>query len=152
VSPLCPAGVVAPETWILVFNRECSKSWLGRLVPGRYKHVRAYTWLPWVKAWLFYDVHLTGTTVAVVPDGDGAKIALWQFTHRADLMRIKVQGRKRAPLLGWCVPAMKHLIGLRSGALRPDALWADCLAAGGEPSFEGCDGRAKVPATGEPAQ
>jgi len=33
--------------------------------------------------------------------------------------------------------AMKHLVGLRTGALRPDRLWGDSLAAGGKPFAHG---------------
>jgi hypothetical protein len=29
--------------------------------------------------------------------------------------------------------AMKHLVGIRTGALRPDRLWRDSVAAGGRP-------------------
>jgi hypothetical protein len=28
---------------------------------------------------------------------------------------------------------MKHLIGIRSRAFRPDRLWRDCIAVGGKP-------------------
>ncbi|WP_165923541.1 hypothetical protein [Bosea sp. BK604] len=31
----------------------------------------------------------------------------------------------------WCVPAMSHLVGLTSTVLRPDALYAACMKAGG---------------------
>jgi hypothetical protein len=42
--------------------------------------------------------------------------------------------RRLAPQLGfWCTIAMKHLVGIRSRALRPDRLWQDCIAAGGKP-------------------
>jgi hypothetical protein len=35
---------------------------------------------------------------------------------------------------------MKHLVGIRSRAFRPDRLWRDCIAAGGKPheSFATC--------------
>jgi hypothetical protein len=34
----------------------------------------------------------------------------------------------------WCTLAMKHLVGISTGALRPDRLWRDCIAAGGKPN------------------
>src|SRR5262245_50481056 len=33
----------------------------------------------------------------------------------------------------WCTLAMKHLVGIRAAALRPDQLWRDSIAAGGKP-------------------
>jgi hypothetical protein len=42
--------------------------------------------------------------------------------------------RRVAPQIGfWCTIAMKHLVGIRSRALRPDRFWQDCIAAGGRP-------------------
>src|ERR1700738_1141353 len=44
----------------------------------------------------------------------------------------------------WCTIAMKHLVGLRSRALRPDRLWHDCIAAGGKPCQSPITGRAII--------
>jgi hypothetical protein len=37
----------------------------------------------------------------------------------------------------WCTLAMKHLVGIRLAALRPDHLWQATLAAGGKPYERG---------------
>jgi hypothetical protein len=121
-----------PQSFVLVFSRVALHPWQRWL--GRYKHVRAYAYLPATEHWLFYDVHYRRTQILVVPDGDAviAILAVWQ--RDADIIR--VPRRDDAHLffrIGfWCVPAMKHLIGLRSSALRPDALWRDCVRAGGQ--------------------
>jgi hypothetical protein len=48
--------------------------------------------------------------------------------------------KRVAPHAGfWCTLAMKHLVGIRAAALRPDRLWRVSLAAGGK-SYEGCLG------------
>lgn len=123
-----------PQFWVLVFSRVAHQPWQRYCVPGRYKHVRAYAYLPATQTWLFYDVHLHRTQILVVPDCDAALgiLALWQ--RDADLLRMRRRDDARIFFrIGfWCVPAMKHLIGLRSGALRPDALWRDCVRAGAE--------------------
>lgn len=128
-------SAIEPEWWVLVFQRESKVWWVRLLAWGRYKHVAAYAYLPGLKAWLIYDVSMVRTGIVVVPDGDEALGWLAELTSDADLMamrRTHVHTR-RMPLLGWCVPAIAHLIGLRSGALRPDRLWADCLRNGGQP-------------------
>jgi hypothetical protein len=132
-----PVAITAiePERWVLVFQRESKVWWVRWLARGRYRHVAAYAYLPGFKAWLIYDVNMIRTSIAVVPDGDEALGWLYELTKDADLMAFRRQpgAARTAPLLGWCVPAIKHLIGLRSGALRPDTLFRDCLAAGGQP-------------------
>lgn len=132
-----------PQVWTLCFSRKASTRLRSLVAFGRYKHVRAYAYLPGMKAWLFYDVHLGGTTLAVVPDGDVALAVIGEWMLDADLVRIRHGNSIGFPLPGfWCVPAMKHLIGSRSCALRPSALYRWCLRHGGEP-FDGC---AEVPA------
>jgi hypothetical protein len=125
---------VHPPAWILVFCRESKSRWIRLLACGRYKHVRAYAFVPALRAWLFYDVTLSNTLVMALPDGSEAEAYLCEFTRGADLVSMAPR-----PWKGWrfspfsCVSAVKQLIGLPSGALRPDALYRDCLAAGGVP-------------------
>jgi hypothetical protein len=46
--------------------------------------------------------------------------------------------KRVAPHAGfWCTLAMKHLVGIRTGAWRPDRLWRDSIAAGGRPCESG---------------
>lgn len=134
MTPLALAAI-EPERWVLVFQRESKVWWVRLLACGKYKHVAAYAYLPGFKAWLIYDVNMIRTSIVVVPDGDEALGYLYDLTRDADLMAVKRgSGVHRFARLGmWCVPAIAHLIGLRSGALRPDRLFADCLRAGGEP-------------------
>lgn len=130
-----PTGVaIEPRVWTLVFCKSATSKWVQRLVPGKYKHVRAYAYLPAAKAWLFYDVTMIGTSIRLAPDTDETvRTIIYPFTLDADLVSIKHQGPTRwPPLFGFCVPAIKHLIGLNSGALLVDALFRDCLKAGGQ--------------------
>lgn len=131
---MTPAALAAlePERWILVFQRESPLWWVRLLACGKYRHVAAYAWLPAFKAWLIYDVNMVRTSIIVVPDGEVALGYLYDLTRDADLMAVKrVSGPKWAPLFGWCVPAIAHLVGLRGMILRPDTLFRRALAAGG---------------------
>lgn len=135
-------SAIEPRFWILAFGRDAAEWWIDWLVPGRFKHVKAAAPLPGLDAWIFYDVHLGGTSIVVVPSGPEAQIMWANFRAGSELVRFHVKrGSKTNPWFSilsrfgfgfFCAPAIKHLIGLRSGALRPSALYRDCLAAGAE--------------------
>lgn len=122
-----------PRQWTVVFDRRAATWWMNKAPIGKYKHVRAFGYVPEAKAWIFYDVSLDRTTIRMACDQD-AMTLMGEWLAKADAILMPVVDRGfPPPRLGfWCVPAIKHLIGLRSGALRPQRLWDDCLRAGGE--------------------
>lgn len=136
-----------PIIWNLVFERKAT-SWWSHLALGRYKHVRAYGYVPFLHVWQFVDVGLRGFDVFVAADGPAANAVIMHWIADADVLAVAPHrdGIRRLPVLGFCVPAMRRLIGQRGGALRPDAFFAECLRNGALP-FEAIDGRAEVPAT-----
>src|SRR5262249_57817333 len=90
-----------------------------------------------MRAWLFYDVKFNGTRLMVAGEDDpGAPAFLHDYLDRCDLLampRLPIPKRV-APHAGfWCTLAMKHLVGIRAVALRPDRLWRVGLAAGAKP-------------------
>jgi len=129
-----PPKIGAPLVWIIVFCRHSSTWWIEAL-PGTYKHVRAYAFVPPLSSWLFYDVSLSGTVIYTAPDGAAAEAYIGEFTRDADLVGFRpVPGTKRLRIRPFtCVSAIAHLVGVRSGALRPDRLYRDLVAAGGTP-------------------
>lgn len=148
LRPAEPIGEVS--TWFLCFDRS-SPTWWVRLIPGRYKHVRAFGFVPLMGVWVFFDVTLAGQWFVLARDGtDEFEAMVERWWRGADVMKIK---RQRGPIgvarFGlWCVPAIAGLIGVR-GALRPDGLWRECIRQGGEP-LQGTDaetGTADRPAT-----
>lgn len=127
--------IYKPEQWIVVFdpvaqNRVCR--WLS---PGRFKHVRAYGYVPFLHVWLFVDANLAGLELYVAADGDPARAMAAEWTRgctRVLMPRREHANRSlRVAASGWCVPTVARLIGLRSSALRVDRLLADCLRNGG---------------------
>lgn len=153
---MTPAGplTIEPRTWTLAFCRTSPIWWVRLLARGKYKHVRAYACIPAAKGWLLYDVHLSGTTISFVPDTpESVRKVLGPFVEDCDLLSIRCQGpSRRLPLFGFCVPSIRHLIGLDSGALLPDTLWDDCIAAGGvanEPENADVHGAPAGPGAGD---
>jgi hypothetical protein len=122
-----------PCSWLLVFHTSTSLPRLDRWLPGRFKHVSAIGYVDEGDVWLIYDVHHLGTAVRAVI-GDAGRLLAARVLSANGVLRVPVRrDRCLLPRLAfWCVPAMKHLVGSRSGALRPDALWRDLVRDGAE--------------------
>lgn len=140
--------IVQPEYWTLVFNREAATWWGGLLAFGRYKHVRAYAYVPFLHVWVFVDSHLGGTDIAIAADGVPAQAMIASWIVNADLVRMRRRVGVRRFLLPpfYCVGAVKRLMGLHCSALRIDSFHQYCLDHGGEP-FEAVHGCPTVQAT-----
>lgn len=136
--------VSQPVVWNLVFERK-SLSWWSHLAMGRYKHVRAYGYVPFLHVWQFVDVGLRGFDVFIAADGAPANAVIEAWIEDADIlvMTPRRDGVRRLPLFGFCVPAIKRLLGLRCVVARPDAFYRYCLRNGAQP-FEANDGRAEI--------
>jgi hypothetical protein len=122
---------VAVSGWTIAFHRRAARRWVEWLAGGRYKHVSAFTYVSSLRLWVLYDVKLAGAPIVLLPDSQAAIARI--SAHLADADLITMPPRESGGLcMGFfCVPAIKHLVGLRGGALRPDALWRDCLRQGG---------------------
>ena len=137
------------EEWFVVFHERCASPFWQRAVPGRFKHVRAFAWVEGVRAWVFYDVWLTGgSRITLSPGGEMGDMMMGQFIEGASVLKMTARPDARpslSTLVGfWCVPAVRRLLNLPGGALMPDALWRDCLAHGAEIVIHG--GRPSTPA------
>lgn len=132
-------AIGTPSRWLIIFNREAAGRWQSLVAMGRYKHVRAMGYVPGVRHWLCYDVTFRGTQIVVVRDGSDEFRAMFDdWTADADIlwMDARPAGRARFPPVFLCTTSIKHLLGLRCSALRPDALYRHCLANGAEPLDE----------------
>lgn len=123
---------VEPTQWNVVFHPVAATPWMNRLPIGRFKHVSAFAYLAGLKGWLIYDVQMGSTRIIVLPDLDASMQIIGKLTDGCDILSIdRREGGSTGGRLGfWCVPAVKHLIGIRSGALRPDRLYDDLLLNG----------------------
>jgi hypothetical protein len=129
-------------TWFVVFHPDCV-AWWARLIPGRFKHVSAFAWVEGCRVWVFYDVSLAQTKVMVLPEGQAAidRLALWTAHCSILKVRARARARERIRLVFSCVSAIRHLVGVTGGALRPDALMRDLLRSGAEMVFDGSSNR-----------
>jgi hypothetical protein len=131
VLPTDAAGM--PTRWILAFQRSSPSWWVRALSCGRYKHVRAFGYVADLDAWLFFDLRFRQMDIWIAR-GAHARALMARYIDDCDLIGMPVVNEAGTTFRAgfWCVPAIKHLIGLRSGALRPDTLLRDCLRNGAE--------------------
>jgi hypothetical protein len=122
-----------PKRWVLAFQKSTESRLVRWLACGRYKHVSAFGYVAEVDHWVFFDWRFR-TIDFLVARGAAAQQLIDYYTRDADLLGMEPDRDGGAGLrIGlWCVPAIKQLLGLRCSALRPDALWADCVRQGAE--------------------
>ncbi len=135
LSGSLPLAQCEPKEWFVVFHEETDKWWINALACGRFKHVSVFGKVERSGSWVFYDFHSDRAHIMVVGDWE-ADIAIAYYSQCGPIVRfprLLADAPKTMLRPGlWCVPAIAHLIGLRTCALRPDALYRQCLAKGGE--------------------
>lgn len=126
--------MIEPDRWTIAFHRTSPYWWVRLLACGRFKHVSAFAWVKPLGLWVYYDVTLFGTKLILLPDSEQATAWLTAQTADADLVQMprrSIAGRWPVIAPFYCVPAIKHLIGVRGGAL-PIHFYKACLRAGGQ--------------------
>ena len=119
---------IEPDYWNVVFHP--SEGILPRLVLGRFQHVSAFTYIPGFSGWILYDVQWGGVRIAML--GKVAHLVAYtrgctivKFTRRYEHMPLYTR------FAFYCVPAIKHLVGLSCVAVSPDGLYRALIDNGG---------------------
>ena len=134
MDTITPFSTVEPNDWLVVFHRKTKIRWLKWLAMGEFVHVSALAYCAGFKAWLVYDTQLNGTRLFLIPHGDAVKSFFVEHADGAEIVRFRRQygGMGFTSRLGfYCVPAIKHLLAVRCGAWRPDALYRELIRLGG---------------------
>lgn len=122
-------GVGAPVRWFLVFHRRADLWWVN-LIPGRFKHVRAFAYVAETDTWVFHDVGFGRIGVSLAR-GAGANARMAEWCDGATLLSIAPRITERLTFFPFCcTTVIANLIGLPTHALRPDGLYRACLRAG----------------------
>lgn len=120
---------IAPSKWFVAFRRTSPLQWVQRWVPGEFKHVCCYGFVPGLDVWVFVHPSLNDIGLFLVPD-----FASDLYIKRANEDAVVVEfvppivNRRRwwKPSL-LCTGIVAGVIGARSSALRPDRLLRDLL-------------------------
>ena len=130
---LTPTEPVVAKRWTVVFHRKAENRFFSLIALGHFKHVSAFAWLPELGIWTFYDVGFRRTRIVHLADGVAAHAYIARVVEGNALVTLDVRD-DGLPLMRWgmfCTTGVAHLLGLKSGTLRPDALYRLLVANGG---------------------
>jgi|SRR5271166_588134 len=127
-------GAFEPATWFLAFFETSSTPWLDRVLPGRFKHVSAFAYVPGACIWVWCDAHWKGLSIVFLPH-QGFILQIAPLTRNATIVKTEKRPLGAMPVSTrfgfYCVPFVKQLIGLRSFALTPDQCYRFIIRTGG---------------------
>lgn len=125
---------IEPELWNVVFHRDVT-CWWHRLLPGEFKHVFAYAYIPELDLFMVYDVWRKRTRIVLLPHCGRAIEGLSDMTTNAEVVKFRARIRAGVPFAAFsCVSTIKHLLGIRSVAVTPSGLYRCLIKLGGETS------------------
>ena len=148
MNPADAAPQEAVGRWFVGFLGHEDQFLIDRISPRGFRHCLCFGYHAASERWLVYNVRERRTDVfAATPE----QLILWLAGHKEQGMRVlsvDMPEHDDTPNLWarfglYCVSATKHLLGSRSRALRPIALWRDLLAAGAVEAFTGNDDGAR---------
>ncbi len=121
MSELVKIPFEGPILWYALFLRE--KKWWS----GKYSHVSLAGYAD--ETWIMLDLHRSGVSVGVIHRHDEVIDFLSYAQAYHDIVKFGfVEARKSRFLRPMtCVSFVKHALGVRSGALRPDALFTSLI-------------------------
>lgn len=123
--------------WYAAFFDPPERHWWSRFLRPGFRHVAAFGYCPEMAAWVVYDVTLRRTWLQLLTSDQMDAWVAALPTHRT-IVRLRARNDSAPARLGfWCAPAVAHLLGVASRALRPEALHRDLVALGAVPAFEG---------------
>jgi hypothetical protein len=124
---------IEAKRWTVVFHRKAENRIFSAIALGRFKHVSALAWIPELNQWWVYDVGFRRTRLKVLEDGQTAQRIITAILDGNATITVDIRDDAFPWLrLGmFCTTAIAHLIGVRCGCLRPDALYRKLIASGG---------------------
>lgn len=133
-------GAIEPDIWNVVFHRKGANRFLEFLCFGEFKHVSAFAYCAGFRAWLVYDTELLGTRLRLLPHNPRSIATLTGYMRGNVTLTIGKEFEPKFSLAAragfYCVPAIKHLLGVHCRDPRPDGLYRAILKAGGKPIHE----------------
>lgn len=130
-------GTGPAEEWFVVFNGGPRHFWWDWLTRPGFRHVLAMRPVG-ADAWILVNPSADRLHVQVVRGPTVDALIAEAHQDGGGILKFQaIDADERTIRLGWwCVPAIKHLLGLPGCALRPIGLWRDLLRRGAVPAFE----------------
>lgn len=130
-----------PRVWQVCFvgtERRAPWDWF---LPAGYRHAFLLGYLPDHELWLCYDVHCWGSEISVMSGARAGSLLTWA-TREGGVLNwpaAAVTPSWRLRFGFWCVPAIKHVLGLRCVAMTPRRLHDWMVRHGARPLVEESD-------------
>jgi hypothetical protein len=150
---LTPTEPIEARRWTVVFHRKAENRFFSLIALGHFKHVSAFAWLPDLGIWTYYDVGFRRTRIVHLADGVAAHAYIAAVVKGNCVVTVDVR-TDALPLIRWgmfCTSGIAHLLGMKSGTLRPDAFFRLLVANGGVVTDDGIPERARESIRPQPA-
>jgi hypothetical protein len=126
-----------PGEWYVAFWGTDRLGWWDVFTRFGFRHVMAFAYSSHAERWLIYDVCRHRTFVRAYKT-DAFDLWLGELPEEVTVLKVPSPPDpklryQRAMFI--CTTAVKHLVGIRSRALRPHALFRDLLATGASFAF-----------------
>lgn len=119
------------------------KPWFDIFTCKSFRHVLAIGYCPDTRVWVSFDTTVSSTQIELFYGDDprlNYLIAMVKLYGK--WLRVRPSNYP-CPVGRWpltCVSSVKHLLGIRSSALTPRALYLDLVRKGAQPAFEANNG------------
>lgn len=134
-----PDVPLIPAFWLVCFVGMERRSIWDWFLPAGYRHAFLLGYLPDVKQYLLYEVLFWRTTVALVSPALAGQMISGAAAQGGALVCHPPEAGKPSAWLRfgfWCVPAIKHVLGLRCVAVTPKGLHDFLVRNGAKPLLE----------------
>lgn len=113
-----------PFFWIVAFyDPDPRRHWWDLFTRPGFRHVTAFGWITGTETWLMLDWSRAGLAVLALTPAEVDRFVAMASVNRGRFLKVRPGdrriGRRRAVALSYCVPVVKHLLGLRFFALTP---------------------------------
>jgi hypothetical protein len=137
--PDVPEQPDMPVVWQVCFADRVRRAPWDWICPQNYRHAFLLGYLPGLDRWLCYDVLFFKTEITVLPGALAGRL-LTTAQRQGGVLNWPAPGALKAswwPRFGfWCVPAIKHVLGLRCVAMTPKGLHDWMVRHGARPLVE----------------
>lgn len=134
-----PSGF--PSAWYVAFFGSRREHWWDWLAPRGFQHVLAFAYAAHAERWVVYDVGRHRTVIRTLTT-EAFTRWLAGLPRGRTIVHFEAGDAEAEPAFRagfWCSTAVAHLVGVRTRALRPAALYRDLLAQGARPAFPEAD-------------
>jgi hypothetical protein len=130
-----------PRLWRVAFVGRRAETWFDIFSPEWARHVLAFGYVPECNCWVICNPALRRTEVSVVPDEAIVEWLTDLFMMPVEILEYRPEpGSPYSARLGnWCTTTIIRVLGIRSRALRPVALYRDLVRNGATPESEDPD-------------